>query len=169
MSLFRASSPSSGDFVPLFRLLDDYDTHRSGRSQCATHSFSPRFDVRESESAYHLDGELPGVSQKNIDIEFSDPHTLVVKGCLEREYNSSNYQTEVKGPDKEEEQTKTESKNEPNHHFWASERSVGEFQRTFSFPARVEKDHVKASLNHGILSIQVPKENVTATKKIEIE
>ncbi|KAJ5749365.1 uncharacterized protein N7511_011061 [Penicillium nucicola] len=165
MSLFRASFPSSGDFTPLFRLLDDYDTHRSTRSQPSVPSFSPRFDVRETEDAYHLDGELPGVAQKDIDIEFSDSQTLVVKGRSERDYDTSNHQAQVEDESEEHEQTNTES----THHFWASERSVGEFQRTFSFPSRVDQDNVKASLKHGILSVQVPKATVAATKKITIE
>ena len=165
MSLFRASFPAQGDFAPLFRLLDDYDSHRSTRQQPSMRSFSPRFDVRESAKAYHLDGELPGIYQKDIDIEFSDPQTLVVKGRTEREYHS-----EPKDDDEEED---TAAKGEKtltiSHRFWASERSVGEFQRTFSFPSRVDQDAVKATLKNGILSVLVPKATATATKKITIE
>ncbi|KAJ6058061.1 uncharacterized protein N7446_007644 [Penicillium canescens] len=143
MSLFRASFPGSGDFAPLFRLLDDYDTHRSTRSQPSARSFSPRFD--------------------DIEIEFSDPQTLVVKGHIERDYNTSNRQAQVE--DEEAEQTGAE----PTHRFWASERAIGEFQRTFSFPTRVDQDNVKANLKNGILSVQVPKATVSTTKKITIE
>lgn len=166
MSLFRASFPSSGDFAPLFRLLDDYDVHRSERHQPALSSFSPRFDVRESSDSYHLDGELPGIAQKDINIEFTDPQTLIVKGRTEREYH-----TEPK-PETEPETESDEGKAvtaKPKHRFWASERSVGEFQRTFSFPARVDQDAVKASLKNGILSVVVPKSTTSATKKITIE
>ncbi|KLJ11867.1 hypothetical protein EMPG_12960, partial [Blastomyces silverae] len=71
----------AGDFTPLFRLLDDYESHRSGsESTSALRTFAPRFDVRETKDAYHLDGELPGINQKDIDIEFTDSQTLVVKG-----------------------------------------------------------------------------------------
>nr|BAQ15372.1 heat shock protein HSP18 [Aspergillus parasiticus]BAQ15373.1 heat shock protein HSP18 [Aspergillus parasiticus] len=88
MSLFR-TMPTAGDFSPLFRLLDDYDTHRQSRGQVSSvRSFAPRFDVRETDDAYHFDGELPGIAQKDIDIQFSDPQTLVIKGRSEREYNS---------------------------------------------------------------------------------
>jgi len=167
MSLFRATFPDTGDFAPLFRLLDDYDTHRSGRSQPARQSFSPRFDVRESADYYHLDGEFPGLDQKDIDIEFSDPQTLSVKGRTEREYRTSDPQTETKGD--EVERTENKSKSQPAYRFWASERSVGEFQRTFSFPTRVDQDNVKASLKNGILSILVPKATGSGTKKITVE
>merc|ERR1712137_1305176 len=41
--------------------------------------------------------------------------------------------------------------------YWISERSVGSFARSFSFPQRVDQDAVKASLKDGILSVIVPK------------
>lgn len=79
----------ASDFSPLFRLLDDYETHRSypaptRSSGCKSTStststgtststprrtiFTPAFDVCELNDAYYLDGELPGVDQSNIDI-----------------------------------------------------------------------------------------------------
>lgn len=164
MSLLRTSFPGSGDFTPLFRLLDDYDNHRTGRQQqSALRSFAPRFDVRESPEAYHLDGELPGITQKDINIEFTDPQTLVVKGRTEREYTTPDPQAESEG-----EQAEAASKGKQLR-YWASERSVGEFQRTFSFPSRVDQDGVKASLKNGILSVVVPKATAPATKKITVE
>lgn len=162
MSLFRTSFPSSGDFTPLFRLLDDYDIHRTGRrsSQSSVRSFSPRFDVRETGEAYHLDGELPGIAQKDIDIEFTDPQTLTVKGRTEREYEAETEGDETEGKG-----------NAPKsqHRFWASERVTGEFQRTFSFPTRVDQNAVKASLKNGILSVVVPKATASVAKKITVE
>lgn len=174
MAVFRTNFPS-GEFAPLFRLFDDYHEHRNtlGDHHTARHhqpalaSFSPRFDVREADDAYHLDGELPGVAQKDIDIEFSDSQTLVVKGHTEREYHT--------GPETQPDATEGESaaaetdKNQASHRFWASERSIGEFQRTFSFPGRVDQNAVKASLKNGILSIVVPKANASASKKITVE
>ena len=53
--------------------------------------------------------------------------------------------------------------------YWISERSVGEFARTFSFPKQVEQENVKASLKNGILSIIVPKALAPQTKRINIE
>jgi HSP20 family molecular chaperone IbpA len=159
MSLFRASFPGSGDFSPLFRLLDDYHDHRS---QPAARSFSPRFDVHETNDAYHLDGELPGVAQKDINIEFSDHQTLVVKGRTEHEYRTSD-------PKESTEVSKENTDAKPARRFWASERSVGEFQRSFTFPSRVDQDNVKATLKDGILSIAVPKATAAASKKITIE
>lgn len=83
----------AGDFGSLFRLLDDYDSHRAStthstgggpRHASAIRSFAPKFDVREHKDAYELLGELPGIDQKDIHIEFSDSSTLTVKGRVER-------------------------------------------------------------------------------------
>ncbi|ODM21945.1 30 kDa heat shock protein [Aspergillus cristatus] len=171
MSLFR-TMPSAGDFAPLFRLLDDYDVHRSNRGQVSSlRSFTPRFDVRESDDAYHLDGELPGISQENIDIEFSDRHTLVISGRTERIHDTPQSQ-DVQGKNRDVvkagEQSVTKSENN-KHRYWVSERSVGEFHRTFSFPDKIDQDKVKASLKNGILSVVVPKETASGVKKITIE
>ncbi|KAJ5561248.1 HSP20-like chaperone [Penicillium sp. DV-2018c] len=165
MSLFHASFPSSGDFAPLFRLLDDYDAHRSKDNRPAARAFSPRFDIRESEKSFHFDGELPGIAQKDIDIEFADPQTMVIKGRVGREYHTPDPHAEAK---EGAEQTEENQVTKPSHRFWASERSVGEFQRSFSFPTRVDPDKTSASLKNGILSIEVPKATAAASKKITI-
>ncbi|KAJ5157546.1 30 kDa heat shock protein [Penicillium canariense] len=214
---------SCSDFSPLFRLLDDYETHRSRPAPSTARSpstrttsaptrrsfFTPAFDVRELNEAYYLDGELPGVDQSNIDIEFSDPQTLVIKGRTERNYQSQSSPAEAqvtpsssRATSPQWRQPTVEDENEDEDtdvsdarststaasttstaavmvqkpsaappsagHYWAAERSIGEFQRTFSFPARVNQDGVRASLKNGILSVIVPKEAAPKTKKIRI-
>lgn len=178
----------NSDFRPLFRLLDDYETHRSRAApSTSTRSYTPAFDVRELDDGYYLDGELPGVNQSNIDIEFSDPQTLVIKGHTERAYqnettdhaDSKNGARRWRQPTVEDEEaastdTDTDSdsvtpETQPSFHYWASERSIGEFQRTFTFPTRVDQDAVRASLKNGILSVVVPKEAAPKTKKIRIQ
>jgi HSP20 family molecular chaperone IbpA len=165
MSLF----PRTGDFAPLFRLLDDYDLHRSGRTDTSIRSWAPRFDVRETKESYLLDGELPGVDQKDIDIEFSDPQTLVIKGRVQREYTSPEGGETQQQQQQQQQVEKQGEKGKPGHRFWVSERSVGEFHRSFNFPARVDQDNVKASLKNGVLSVVVPKAAPPTAKKITIE
>ncbi|GAB1213950.1 hypothetical protein ATERTT37_003105 [Aspergillus terreus] len=198
MALF---SNFSNDFAPLFQLLDDYDSHRScppKQKVTPVRTFSPRFDVYEANDGYHLNGELPGVDQNNVEIEFTDPHTLVIKGRAERTYSTSSQQesaddttsdassSKSRQPTVEDEDdadaksvssSTSKSKqvvpqkqqSEPTYKFWVSERSVGEFHRAFSFPTRVDQDSVKASLKNGILSVLVPKEPAPKLKKIRVE
>ena len=60
-------------------------------------------------------------------------------------------------------------KAEPSFKYWVSERSVGEFERRFSFPGRVDQEAVKASLKNGILSVVVPKVAAREARRIQIE
>jgi len=166
-------------------------------------TFSPKFDVRELPEAYELHGELPGIEQKDVEIEFTDPQTLTIRGRTERSYSSGTppshlvegqktggaiteggehsqnshkatvedenesqakkSDTQVVAQDqKEQQQPKEQAK------FWVSERSVGEFARSFSFPSRVDQDAVKASMKNGILSVLVPKAKKHESRKIAI-
>jgi len=85
---------ASSSFTPLFRLLDDYESYNrhapTGR-HTSQHlkTFTPKFDVKELPEAYELHGELPGIDQKDVEIEFTDAQTLTVRGRTERGYTSS--------------------------------------------------------------------------------
>lgn len=193
MSLFQISS---GEYTPLFRLLDDYDVHRSGRGGQTSNirAFRPKFDVRELKDSYELQGELPGIEQKDVSIEFVDPHTLVVTGRVERnasqgntyiahdesrgrsprkatveDEGSSDSGAKASSPAGRSNNSPRESAAEPEYTYWVSERSVGEFHRSFSFPSRVDQDAVKASLKNGILGVTVPKSTAPMSKKIHID
>ena len=84
------------DLFPAFSLLDHHPTtfriarHRRWGAQFPT---APRFDVRERTAAFELQGEIPGLRQQDVVIEFVDPHTLVIRGRVERE------ETDVENPD----------------------------------------------------------------------
>lgn len=77
---------------PLIRFLDDYGDYRSSirpqNRNLGARTFAPKFNVRELPDSYELEGELPGIEQKNIEIEFSDKSTLTVRGKTERSYTA---------------------------------------------------------------------------------
>jgi len=86
-------------FSPLFRLADEIDrasrTNSCGPAAAAarqqrTSVFLPRFDVKETKEAYQLTGELPGVDQSNINIEWADQKTLVISGSTESQTTHTN-------------------------------------------------------------------------------
>ncbi|KAJ5638284.1 hypothetical protein N7490_008163 [Penicillium lividum] len=185
----------ASDLSPLFRLLDNYENvekHEIKARPTPRRSFSPAFDVRELTDGYYLDGELPGVSQENIEIEFSDPTTLIIKGHAERNYNTETSEPIQSSPRRHQPTVEDEDDSDSDStsstrsvtsksiavpaqskpadfHYWASERSIGDFQRTFSFPTRVDQDAVRASLKNGILSVVVPKATAPKIKKIRIQ
>ncbi|KAF6814559.1 hsp20-like protein [Colletotrichum sojae] len=101
MAFFPRNFYNSSDasFTPLFRLLEDFDNYsrqggqNGGTSSRGTHrnhvpTFQPKFDVREVEDAYELHGELPGMNKNDVAIEFTDPHTLHIRGRVERSYTA---------------------------------------------------------------------------------
>ncbi|KAF2861752.1 30 kDa heat shock protein [Piedraia hortae CBS 480.64] len=175
----RTVSFFQNDFVPMFRFLDDYANHLatspSGRFNPATKglaSIQPKFDIHEAKDSYKLIGELPGMEQKDVQIEFTEPQTINITGRCERSYDTDSADQKQPTVEDEGKETSTEvAKQQPKEDqpkVWLAERSVGQFSRTFSFPSLVDQDHVKASLKNGILSIVVPKAE-KANKRIEIE
>lgn len=212
MSLFpRSYFAPETSFTPLFRLLDDFDNYsreQSGQaaaskgSRRALPSFSPRFDVKETEAGYELHGELPGVEKENVSIEFTEPQTIVISGRTERTYTSgtppagllgegesgtkkgaitdgSDHKASVADEEAEKAKekgaevakadgNKQQQQQAPKERFWVSERSVGEFHRTFSFPAPVDQAAVSANLKDGILSVVVPKAKKHESKRITV-
>lgn len=196
MSLFPRWA--SSDFSPVFRIVDECDRAARELSREVSKGmggFQPRFDVKETKEAYELHGELPGIEQKDINIEWKEPDTLSISG--RSEYRSESGQPPkgfVEGENKEKEShqptvedeaeaegSKTQEsavattgsqevqKKPEEGRYWISERSVGEYHRSFSFPAPVDHDNVKASLKNGVLSIVVPKAKRTQPKKVTIE
>jgi len=85
----RPAAAPSPSFNPLADLLSafesEFSTKSSQQEQPNRLNVVPHFDVQETDDAYILEGELPGVSdKKTIDIQFSDAQTLVVKGEIRR-------------------------------------------------------------------------------------
>lgn len=207
MSLFPRFT---NEFAPLFRLFDEYDRQAfrglDRQINQSIRSFTPKFDVKETKDNYELHGELPGLEQKAINIEWTDNNTLTISGRHEQvreegqrpqgfiensNGDSDNAQHKLEQhqhqhqPTVEDETAASDANNkvakqsgqqevakqdeQPKAKYWVSERSIGEFHRSFAFPARVDQDAVKASLKDGILSIVVPKAKAPLARKINIE
>lgn len=103
MSIFASpfcapQTSTEPSLVPLFRLLDGFDQYsrdvKAAQPQTKLKPrqkvpaplprFNPRFDVRETEDTYELHGELPGIERENLNIEFTDPRTIQIRGRVER-------------------------------------------------------------------------------------
>lgn len=104
---------------------------------------SPRIDVSETDNDYHLEAELPGITQKEIDVKI-DNNVLTIKG-------------------KKEESSEGKGKN-----YYIRERYYGSFQRSVSLPSNIIADKISAKFENGILHITIPKDNKKTAKKIEV-
>lgn len=187
-------SHAPAGFSSLFRMLDDFDRYTQGQlssptSSGALETFAPKFDVRERDKDYLLQGELPGVPPENVIIEFTDPQTLVIRGKSEREHHEGDPEIgklveggedmkKIEGTAPEEANKETTEKKgamdkkdaaEKKGKYWLSERSFGEFSRVFSFPLTVDQDKVQAKFDHGVLNVTVPKSEKKGARRIQIE
>ncbi len=108
-----------------------------------TGSWSPAVDVYESESAIEIKADLPGMTEKDIDVTVEN-NTLTIKG--ERKFEN-------------------EEKRESYHRI---ERQYGAFYRSFQLPNTVDVGKIKANFKNGILELTLPKREETKPKKISI-
>jgi HSP20 family protein len=92
----------------------------------------PRVDVAETDKEIKVQAELPGLQEKDINVDISDNH-LTLRGEKKSE-------EEEKGAD-----------------FYFQERSYGAFERSIPLPVEVDKDKAEASFKNGVLSIRLPK------------
>jgi HSP20 family protein len=111
-----------------------------------TWATTPAVDVVESEKAYEVTAELPGMDEKNIEVK-------VVGGNLT-----------IKGE-------KQEEKEEKKKDYYLHERHFGSFERSFEVPESVDTGKIEASFKKGVLTVTLPKkaEAQKPAKKIEVK
>jgi len=105
------------NFTTLFRLLDDFNAYSNEVQSEEVSQTSrptgrhrrgprPRFDIRETQDAYELYGELPGVGRKDVHVELTQENVLLIRGHMERPYDKPL----APKPASKEESTKQEKK-----------------------------------------------------------
>jgi HSP20 family protein len=106
----------------------------------------PAVDITESEKAYEVTADLPGMDEKNIEVKVANGN-LTIKG------------------------EKQEEKEEKKKDYYLHERSFGSFERSFPLPDGVDKDKIEASFKKGVLTVTLPKtpEAQKAEKKITVK
>jgi HSP20 family protein len=108
--------------------------------------FKPNLDISESDREYSVAVELPGVEQKNVELELVDD---VLK---------------IKGEKKQESEKK-----DKNYH--CIERSYGTFQRVLNLPDDADRDGIQAEYKNGIMTITIPRQpgKKPGSKRIDIK
>ena len=96
------------------------------RQDISIAGWSPAMDVMESDEEIVLKAELPGIELKDVEVLIKD-NILTLRG--ERKFE----------------------KEEKKENYHRIERSYGVFQRSFTLPATVEQEKVKARMKDGIL------------------
>lgn len=107
-----------------------------------------RWDVAETDDAVKITADLPGLTEKEIDVSLAD-------GVLT-----------IKGERKNEEETE-----DKKTHYHRVERSYGAFERAMSLPTDVDEAKIDAKFKNGVLEITLPKktEAKKKAKKIQVK
>ena len=111
---------------------------------------TPRVDVKEEDNAYTLEMELPGRSEKDVDIELDHDNLTIA---------SKTEETKETKEDKKDKKAK----------YILKERRTSKFERRFSLPADVDEESIKASFKNGILTINMAKKAIATPNRIAIE
>jgi len=123
------------------RLFQDYAPR--GEQDLTTGNFVPPVDIYEDEHSVTLKVEVPGLDPKDVDVQVEN-HTLTIKG--ERKFE----------------------KEEKEENFHRIERRYGSFVRSFTLPATVDTDNIKADYENGVLKVQLAKRAEAKPKQIKV-
>jgi len=123
------------------------ERERSDASELATKSrpeWTPPVDIDETEDAYTIDIDLPGMDARDVDVTFENG-ILNVEGERKSEHSAEENRTR------------------------RVERSFGTFVRRFSLPDVVDAEGIEARMNQGVLNLTIQKRSETKSRKIDVQ
>jgi HSP20 family protein len=109
-----------------------------------TSLWAPRVDISETDKAFVVKADLPGVEPKDVDVSVHDG-ILTLKG------------------------EKREQREEKQENFHRMERFVGQFFRSIPLSAGADEGNVNATTTKGVLTISIPKMPEAQPKKIAVK
>jgi HSP20 family protein len=113
---------------------------------CAT---APAINVKETDKAYIVELAAPGMKKEDFNVHINDEGNLILK-------------MEKKEENKEEDKSAR---------YLRREFSYSKFEQTLILPDDVEREQIKARVEHGVLTVELPKqvkEEVKVSRQIEI-
>ena len=116
-----------------------------------THATAPAINVIEDDKDYKVEVAAPGMNKEDFKVNVTDDNYLVLT-------------MEKKNESKDEDKKKKYLRREFSYH---------KFEQSLALPEDANKDEIKAAVNDGILTIEIPKMKVAekqpAVKQIEIQ
>lgn len=104
----------------------------------------PAVDVREDDDNYLVEVELPGLSEKDVEVKVENGVLTIAS-------------------------RKDESREEKDEGYIWKERRHYSFSRSFSLPDNVDVEKINANFKNGLLDIAVPKATAAKPKLIEVK
>jgi HSP20 family protein len=102
-----------------------------------------KVNIVENEDNYTLTAEVPGMKEKDIDLEIKDGR-MTLKGQVE------------------------ESQETEQDHYRMQEFSRRSFERSFTIGEGIDQDHISAKLDSGVLTVVLPKKEEAKPKTVKV-
>ena len=123
---------------------DLFDVDFMPKANCT----APAINVKESDEAYTVELAAPGMKKEDFNVHINDEGNLIIK--MEQ---------------------KNEKKEDKNTRYLRREFSYSKFEQTLILPDDVRKDAISAKVEHGVLTVELPKlieEIVKVSRQIDI-
>lgn len=135
----RELTSLQGEMNRLFNTFFDVPPGDGG----ALRRWIPAMDLVETDDAYVLRADLPGLDEKDVSIEFED-NVLNISGERKAEHE------------------------EKREGYYRVERASGSFSRALTLPEGVNVDTVKATFDKGVLEVRIPKPEQRKPRRVQI-
>ena len=114
-------------------------------STCLT---TPRVDVKVNDGAYVMDMDLPGLSEKDVEISLKD-RVLTISSIQEAKKETNEKEDEVE--------------------YLIRERRSTAFTRRFTLPEDIDAENVEAVFRNGVLNVTIPRRAERQPRQILIK
>jgi HSP20 family protein len=104
----------------------------------------PAADVRESETGWNMEVDLPGLTEKDVEVKL-DSNLLTISS------------------------RKEQNQEEKKNGYLLRERRTSSFCRSFVLPDDVDREKIEAAFANGVLSLSFPKLPTAQPKTIEVK
>ena len=114
---------------------DFFDNDRMDRVSAYNNASVPAINVKESKDAYTVEVAAPGMTKEDFQVHVDEDDNLVISIESKKEEKEDNKET----------------------HYLRHEFSYAKFQQTMLLPEDVDVDKIDAKVEHGVLTIDLPK------------
>ena len=120
-----------------------FDSPRAENGHAVARRWIPAMDVVETDDYFVLRADLPGLSEKDVNIELED-NVLTVSGQRKADHEQR------------------------SEGYYRVERTSGAFSRSLTLPEGVNAEGIQASFDRGVLEVRIPKPEQHKPRKVQI-